>query len=104
VTPSEADRQRVLRAYFVGERLASMPRPGRKRRIVLEHLASRFEPGVRYPESEVNDRLRAAHPDVAALRRYLVEEELLDRARGSYWRCGGPVDVQDPYEDGAESA
>ena len=101
VTASSADRERVLRAYFVGDRLASMPRPGRKRRIVLEALASRFEPGVRYPELEVNERLRCAHPDVAALRRYLVEEELMDRAGGYYWRCGGPVDID---EDGAAAA
>jgi hypothetical protein len=72
-----------------------MPRPGRKRRIVLEHLACWFEPGERYPEAEVNSRLRAAHPDVAALRRYLVDEELLDRDGGYYWRCGGPVDVEE---------
>jgi hypothetical protein len=96
VTDSEAERQRVLRAYFAGDRLVSMPRPGRKRRIVLEHLAGWFEPGERYAEAEVNERLRVAHADVAALRRYLVEEELLDRDHGYYWRCGGPVDVEAP--------
>jgi hypothetical protein len=30
---------------------------------------------------------------VAALRRYLVDEELLDRDSRGYWRCGGPVDI-----------
>jgi hypothetical protein len=93
VTVPEADRDRVLRAYFVGDRLAAMPRRGRRRRIVLEHLAEWFEPGRKYSEAEVNDRLRVAHPDVAALRRYLVDEELLDRDSRGYWRCGGPVDV-----------
>jgi hypothetical protein len=33
----------------------------------------------------------ALHPDYAALRRYLVDEELMDRAGGEYWRIGGPV-------------
>jgi hypothetical protein len=36
------------------------------------------------------------HPDVAALRRYLVDEEMLDRhhlddGRPEYWRAGGRV-------------
>jgi hypothetical protein len=84
---------KVLRTYFNGDQLRSMPRPGRKRRIVLERLAAWFEPGHRYPEAQVNDILRVAHDDVAALRRYLVEEGLLDRSGGEYWRSGGWVDV-----------
>ena len=28
------------------------------------------------------------HPDFAALRRYLVDEELMQRRRGVYWRTG----------------
>ena len=80
---------------FVGPsgRLRSMPRPGRKRQIVLEHVVTVFEPGARYPEVEVNAILRAFHDDVAALRRYLVEAELLERADGIYWRIGGAVDL-----------
>ena len=44
-------------------------------------------------EAEVNERLRRFHPDVAALRRYLVDDGFLDRAEGMYWRTGGTVDV-----------
>jgi hypothetical protein len=33
--------------------------------------------------------LRQFHDDVAALRRYLVDEEFLDREAGEYWRSGG---------------
>ena len=51
------------------------------------------EPGVRYPEREVNALLAVWHPDVAALRRYLVDEGLLTREAGVYWRSGGWVDV-----------
>ena len=46
---------------------------------------------MRYDETDVNNRLRAFHPDVAALRRYLVEEGFLDRESGVYWRTGGTV-------------
>jgi len=84
---------RVLRAFIVDGALTSIPAPGRKRRIVLEYLAAAFEPGVRYSEAQVNAVLRAWHDDVAALRRYLVEEGLLSREQGEYWRSGGWVDV-----------
>jgi hypothetical protein len=30
--------------------------------------------------------------DCATLRRYLVDEEFMDRADGVYWRIGGPVE------------
>lgn len=83
----------VLSRYFDGDRLNVMPRAGRKRRIVLEHLATWFEPGVRYSEIEANRVLRPAHDDVAMLRRYLVDEALLSRDQGEYWRSGGPVEV-----------
>ncbi|WP_232534081.1 DUF2087 domain-containing protein [Plantactinospora sp. KBS50] len=88
------DRDRVLRTFLTDGRLVSMPARAGKRRILLEHIATRFEPGVRYPESEVNIMLRAIYPaDWVALRRYLVDEGLLDRADGWYWRSGGYVEV-----------
>ena len=93
--PPDADQiAKVLRSFFKGEALTAMPRPGRKRRIVLEHIVQRFEPGRRYDEVEVNLELRQVWArDVAALRRYLVDERLLERADGQYWRIGGPVEV-----------
>jgi hypothetical protein len=84
---------RVLRAFIIDGALTTIPAPGRKRRIVLEYLATAFEPGVRYSEAQVNAILRSWHEDVAALRRYLVEDGLLSREQGEYWRSGGWVDV-----------
>jgi len=55
------------------------------------YLATAFEPGLKYSESQVNDTVRAWHPDVAALRRFLVEEGFMARQDGVYWRCGGWV-------------
>ena len=83
----------MLRRYLLDGRLRSMPRPGRKRQAVLEHLVTRFEPGQRYSEAEVNAALRPIWADVAALRCYLVDADLLGRDHGEYWRIGGPVDV-----------
>ena len=81
--------RKVLRSYLVGGRLPVMPRPGIKRRLLLGYLATAFEPGVYYSEAEVNATVRVWHPDVAALRRYLVDEGLLARENGEYWRSGG---------------
>ena len=83
----------VLSAFVRDGRLVSIPAQYSKRRVVLEHLVRVFEPGVRYPEREVNALLAVWHPDVAALRRYLVDEALLSREAGLYWRIGGRVDV-----------
>ena len=60
---------------------------------MLDQVVQVFEPGRRYPEVEVNRTLRPLWDDVAALRRYLVDQGLLDRADGEYWRTGGPVEV-----------
>jgi len=48
--------------------------------------------GQTYDEAQVNNSLRAWHDDVAALRRYLVEEGFLERRDGRYWRAGGTIE------------
>jgi hypothetical protein len=83
----------VLTTFFRDGRLVSIPAQHTKRLVVLRHLVRVFEPGVRYPEREVNALLAVWHPDVAALRRYLVDHGMLAREAGVYWRSGGPVDV-----------
>lgn len=89
--PDQA-RAAVLRSFIVDGALVSIPAAQGKRRIVLQHICAVFEPGVKYPEREVDAMLRAWHPDHASLRRYLVDEELLARDAGVYWRIGGPAD------------
>jgi hypothetical protein len=34
------------------------------------------------------------HPDYCALRRHMVDEEILDRSDGVYWRAGGTFVVE----------
>ena len=87
------DREAVLRAFIARDgRLKSIPTKISKRLVVLNELAQEFEPGQTYAESEVNATLGAFHDDVAALRRYLVEEGFLERRDGIYWRAGGTLD------------
>lgn len=88
----DADEERVLRAFFSGSRLLSIPAARGKKRVILEHLAQEFEVGTRYTEREVNEVLLRFHDDYAALRRYMIEEDLMSRADGEYWRSGGRVE------------
>jgi hypothetical protein len=92
---SPAAVRRVLDAFVVDGRIEQLPAAHAKRRVVLDWLAQRFEPGRRYPEADVNALLREHLDDVAAGRRYLVDEGFLDRDGGEYWRTGGSVRVDD---------
>jgi ADP-ribose pyrophosphatase YjhB (NUDIX family) len=100
VEPMSADpaTDAVLRAFTRDGRITAFPVAKGRRRLLLEHVAAVFEPGVRYPEKEVNAILRAWYADYAALRRYLVDALLLDRSDGMYWRIGGPVALDAPAE------
>jgi len=72
-------------------RIMVMPAKRSRRLVVLDHAAQLFEVGVRYSETEVNLKLRQLYDDYAALRRYLVDEQMLSRDHGEYWRTGGSV-------------
>jgi hypothetical protein len=87
-----ADERAILARFFERDRLREIPATRSKRLVVLERVVQVFEPGLRYNESEVSRRLQLFHPDYAALRRYLVDEGLLARADGAYWRSGGRFD------------
>ncbi len=84
-----AERARVLRAFVRDDRLVSIPASHGKRLVVLDWLVQRFDPGRRYSEREVNAIISRVNPDTAALRRSLVDEEMLSREAGVYWRTGG---------------
>ena len=76
---------RVLRSFFEGGRLLSIPAQHAKRLVVLRYLAETVFPDDReYPEKEVNQLLALRHPDVASLRRYLVDEGFMGREAGVY--------------------
>lgn len=83
------DRRRVLDSVFRDGRLVRIPAKRSHRLIVLDAVAQLFDVGRQYTEREVNTMLRQLHDDTAALRRYLVDERLMDRDAGKYWRCGG---------------
>lgn len=75
---------------FVGDgRLRTLPAKQSRRRIVLEHIAgTSFERGSSYDEPAINAALRAwcegGEVDHVALRRYLIEAQILVRDQGIY--------------------
>jgi len=93
LTDSDVPGAVVLARFMRGGRLTTIPTQLSKRAIVLDFLAQRFEPGRRYPEAEVNRILGDYHEDVAALRRFMVDEGFMDREAGVYWRSGGSFEI-----------
>ena len=81
------DEQRVLRNFVVDGRLVRLPARQAQKQVVLGYVARRFDESRSYEEREVNDLLRDFHDDTASLRRYLVDEGLLEREAGVYRRA-----------------
>ncbi len=81
--------QKVLDTFLDGESLIRIPAKRKKRDVVLRWLQQEFEPGIEYPEAEVNQILRRHHLDCATLRRELFEAGYLHRQGGGgvYWRA-----------------
>ncbi len=95
-TPEEA---KTLRAYLVDGRLVTIPAQEKKRQVVLRFLVERvFAEDRSYPEKEVNQRLALFHPDVASLRRYLVDHGYVDREAGLYRRRGMRPPLPQPVD------
>ena len=86
-----SDDARVLRGYLEDGRLTTIPAQEKKRLVVLRWLRDRvFTEDREYPEKEVNQRLALFHPDVASLRRGMVDAGLASRSAGLYRRTDDP--------------
>lgn len=85
-------------------RLIAIPVQRKKRMAVLRWLVEDFQPARLYPEDEVNRVIARRHPDFAAVRRYLVDEDLMQRRRGIYWRTGSVPNIGfDPVWPGEDN-
>jgi DNA-binding transcriptional ArsR family regulator len=86
--PLPAFDAKVLRSFFEDDRLVSIPAQEKKKLVVLRYLRDRcFTEDRAYPEKEVNQRLALFHPDVASLRRYMIEFGLMTREAREYRRA-----------------
>lgn len=88
----EEYRRKTLEAFFRQGRLEKLPAQHKKRLIVLEQFAVRFEPGRRYSEQEVTGLIVPVFDDYCTIRRLLVDEGLIRRDDSGYWREGMPGD------------
>lgn len=87
----------TLRPFFdENGALNQIPMQRTKRLVLLDLLSQRFLPGQLYSETRVNLILGQFNADWAALRRFLVDEDFLDRRDGFYWRAGGTFDIEGP--------
>jgi DNA-binding transcriptional regulator YhcF (GntR family) len=89
----EEYRRKVLEAFFRHGRLEKLPAQHKKRLIVLEQFALRFEPRRRYGEQEVTGLILPVFDDYCTIRRLLVDEGLIRREGACYWREGEPGDA-----------
>ena len=64
----------------------------KKFEAILRHVVKGFEPGVRYPEKQVNEILLRYNVDTAILRRGLIAYKMMAREGGGgvYWLVENP--------------
>jgi hypothetical protein len=95
------DRDKVVRTFMQDGRLVSIPAKPNKRDLLLPVILDRCFPEDRpYEEKEVNMRLALLHPDIAALRRYLVDGGWMTREAGIYRRTR-PMASREPEDTSA---
>lgn len=93
----EPDRK-ALQPFFVGNRLLAFPESKKKFAILINWLVTRFEEGVYYSEQQVNEIITAYHHDYATLRRAMIDQGLMRREKGTYWRTHGTGQLSNPSE------
>lgn len=84
----DAFERKVLASFTDAQgQITSFPNQEKKFLVLLRYVRQAFEPGVRYPEKQVNEILARFNEDTALLRRNLVEYGLMARGGGGgeYW-------------------
>jgi len=78
---------KVIRSFIRDGRLTSIPARERRRQVLYRYLRDQvFTEERPYSEAELNQRLALFHPDVATIRRGMVDAGLVTRAGGEYRR------------------
>ena len=91
--PGRPTREEKVRRAFLKDGahvdpVAAFEAPGDPRRAGAGVRTRRALPGARGEPP-----FARWHPDVAALRRYLVDEGFMERDHGEYWRAGGTFEL-----------
>lgn len=87
---TEQEKQTIIETYFEAsepKRLKSFPTKQKRKLVVLQVFAQRFDPQRTYHEKEVNDIIKVLFDDYVTIRRYLIEYGFLDRTKdgSQYW-------------------
>jgi hypothetical protein len=79
---------KIVRAFIRDGRLVTIPAREKRRQVIYRYLRDQvFTEDRPYPEKEVNQRLALFHPDVATIRRGMVDAGLVTRDAGEYRRA-----------------
>jgi hypothetical protein len=105
VPESEGDawQRKVLRDFFEGDRLKEIPATRKKRVVVLEWIADRFEHGREYTERQVNEIITRHHSDPATIRREFIGYGMMTREDGIYRRVPATPGERQPEWSAGES-
>ncbi len=82
----EEYRQKVIRAFFDGEKLRAIPVQRKKKLICYELIAQKLEIGRVYGEKELTGILSPIHEDYCTVRRDMISEGILTREGTTYRR------------------
>lgn len=84
VQREEQYKKDVINSFFEYGKLKSIPVQQKKRKIVLEEIAKKFEFDRVYPEKEVNLIIADFNDDFCTIRREMVAFNIFERENGLY--------------------
>lgn len=77
-------KQKIISTFFENGKLKQIPTQKKKRQIILLEIAKQFDAKKVYSEQEISKEIAAFHEDYCSIRRYMIEEHLLERNEGMY--------------------
>ena len=77
--------EKVIRTFIKKGRLIALPVQHKKRLLILNEFAAKFEKGRIYNEKEVNTVVNKIFDDHCTIRRLLIEENIMQRENQKYW-------------------
>lgn len=80
----EEYKKNVIKTFFEYGKLKSIPVQQKKRKIVLEEIAKKFEHDKSYAEREVNIIIADFHDDFCTIRREMIAFNILERENNIY--------------------
>ena len=77
---------KVLKTFIVRNKIEKLPKQLKKKIIVLEWIAEKFEFDKNYTEEELNFEIMNYHHDFCTVRRYFVDLKYFTREKNIYRR------------------